>query len=426
LSREANRIFVNAAEKSALHLPGRSTVRVLLIEDNPGDARLIEEMLAETDGDAFRVECVSKLAAGLERLDQDQFDVVLLDLSLPDSHGLNTFSAVHDRVRNAPVIVMSGLDDATTALTAVQAGAQDYLVKGHVDGHLLSRAIRYSMERKRIRQQLEEVAAELRAKNAQLEADLEMAREIQQVFLPHHYPTFPHSAAPEQSALHFSHRFRPATVVSGDFFSILEISDHQAGVFLCDVMGHGLRAALVTAIMRGLIEEMMPVAGDAGLFLTEINRHLMVILQRRDEPMLATAFYLVMDVETGEMQYASAGHPSPLLVSPSLQLVEPLRARDPRHGPALGLFEKSVYPNCNCHLNQRDLIMLYTDGLYEVEGPDEEEYGQERLLAAVQRRVGQPLEQMFDELVGEVETFATQHEFEDDVCLVGMELAHLL
>src|SRR6185295_737113 len=126
-----------------------------------------------------------------------------------------------------------------------------------------------------------------------------------------------------------------------------------------------MRAALITAIMRGLIEELMPVAADAGRFLTEINRSLRAILRRTREPFLATAFYLVADTTAGELRFANAGHPSPFRLRRQLNLVEPLKLHDPRHGPALGLFEKTDYPTCQCPFAADDLIFLYTDGIYE-------------------------------------------------------------
>src|SRR3989454_3240413 len=173
-----------------------------------------------------------------------------------------------------------------------------------------------------------------------------MAGEIQKFSLPHQFPTFPHWAAPEQSALRFYQRYLPAAAVGGDFFDIFAITDTTGGIFICDVMGHGMRAALVTAIMRGLVEELMPVAADPGKFLTEINRSLHAILRRTREPFLATAFYVIVDIASGELRFASAGHPSPFLIMHKVGRVEPLKFCDPRHGPALGLFEKAVFPTC--------------------------------------------------------------------------------
>jgi len=398
-------------------------IRALLIEDNPGDARLIEMMLAEADADSFEVRRVERLEHGLQELGSGNIDIVLSDLSVPDSHGLETFQRLHARAPHVPIIVLSGLNDTSVALNAVHQGAQDYLIKGQVDGQLLARAMRYAIERKRMSEQLHRYAAELREKNAQLESYFNMAREIQQIFLPNQYPTFPHSVSPEDSALKFSHRYIPAAAVGGDFFDIFAITDSTAGVFICDVMGHGMRAALITAIMRGLIEELMPVAADAGRFLTEINRSLRAILRRTREPFLATAFYAIADSETGELRFANAGHPSPFRLQAGTNEVKPLKAYDPRHGPALGLFEKTDYPTCRCPFTPGDLVFLFTDGIYEVTNEEGEEYGQDRLLQAVRKRIQRPSEELFGELLVEAQKFSGRSDFEDDVCLVGVEAA---
>jgi serine phosphatase RsbU (regulator of sigma subunit) len=387
-------------------------IKVLLVEDNPGDARLIQIMLQDAGSDLFDAETVDRLSGGLDRLRGGGVGLVLLDLSLPDSQGLETFARFHAEAPGIPIIVLSGLNDTTVAVQAVHEGAQDFLVKGQVDGQLLVRAMRYALERKRMTEQLGRYADELRSKNAQLEADFNMAREIQEIFLPHQYPTFPQWVAPQESALQFSHRYLPAAAVGGDFFDIFAITNTTAGIFICDVMGHGMRAALVTAIMRGLVEELMPVAADAGKFLTEINRSLHTILRRTREPFLATAFYLVPDVGSGELRFSSAGHPSGFRVRRQAGTVELLKSHDPRHGPALGLFEKTVYPTCRCPMTEKDLFLLFTDGLYEVDNAAQEEFGQERLLASVRRHLQLPTHELFDSLLVEV-------------CLVGMDVARL-
>jgi serine phosphatase RsbU (regulator of sigma subunit) len=410
----------NATERDSMPPP---RIRALLIEDNPGDARLIEVMLREADAESFEVRRVERLEEGLRELGNGGIDVVLSDLSVPDSNGLDTFQRLHARAPHVPIIVLSGLNDTTVALNAVHQGAQDYLIKGEVDGQLLARSMRYAIERKRMSEQLHRYAAELREKNAQLESDFNMAREIQQIFLPDQYPTFPHSVAPKDSAIKFSHRYISAQAVGGDFFDIFAITDSTAGVFVCDVMGHGMRAALITAIMRGLIEELMPVAADAGKFLTEINRSLRAILRRTREPFLATAFYAVADVTAGELRFANAGHPSPFRLQRDSNEVHILKEYDSRHGPALGLFEKTDYPTCRCPFAPNDFVFLFTDGIYEMTNAEGEEFGQERLLQAVRKRIQRPAEELFAELLTEAQEFSGSREFEDDVCLVGVEAA---
>jgi diguanylate cyclase (GGDEF)-like protein len=135
--------------------PGRS---VLLIEDNPGDARLIREMLAEEEAVPFVLTHADRLSRGIEVLAQKATDLVLLDLSLPDSHGLDTFSKVYAHSPKVPIIVLSGNDDRQLALYAVKSGAQDYLVKGKIDRELLMKAMQYSIERKRYQEELERQA----------------------------------------------------------------------------------------------------------------------------------------------------------------------------------------------------------------------------------------------------------------------------
>ena len=176
-------------------------------------------------------------------------------------------------------------------------------------------------ERKHAEEQIRRTTAELsrsreelRGKNQFMEENLRTAREIQTAMLPQQYPTFPQNLPPEQSAFRFMHRYQPAESVSGDFFSVSAISDSEVGVFICDVTGHGVRAALVTAMIRALAEELKPLARDPGNFLRKLNSDLCAILKNTGSPMLTTAFYFVADWQTGVVRFANAGHPKPLLV----------------------------------------------------------------------------------------------------------------
>jgi signal transduction histidine kinase len=145
-------------------------LNILLIEDNPGDQRLIREMLVEAKHAEFYLEAVDRLSKGLARLSEAKVDLVLLDLSLPDSQGLDTFVTLRTAAKGIPIVVMSGLDDEKTAVESVQAGAQDYLIKGQVDGPLLIRSLRYAIERNRSEQERSQLLERERTARAEAEA----------------------------------------------------------------------------------------------------------------------------------------------------------------------------------------------------------------------------------------------------------------
>lgn len=276
----------------------------------------------------------------------------------------------------------------------------------------------------RIRQanaQLAQSQKELHAKNVQMEDDLRMAREIQFTMLPQQYPCFPSSAAASESRFQFTHRYLPSGAVGGDFFTVSALSETEATVFICDVAGHSVRSALVTAMIRALVEELSPVAGDPGQFLTKLNSDLYAILRHAGSPLLTTAFYLVADSAAGRVRYANAGHPKPLLVRRGREQVEALKDLGGRPQPALGLFEGVQFRSSETQLAPNDLLMLFTDGLYEVQGADNQLYSEGLLLDGVQRRLALPAAGMFDELLAEIRCFSAENGFSDDVCLVGMD-----
>ncbi|HEX2865842.1 MAG TPA: ATP-binding protein [Ignavibacteriales bacterium] len=145
------------------------SIRLLVIEDNPGDAALIGEMIGDISEIRVEMMHVTRLAAGLEALEKYGMDAVLLDLGLPDSYGINTLHKFQEQSGHVPIVVMTGLNDKLVAVQAIKAGAQDYLVKGRIDSELLEHSLRYAIERKRIEEALIESQAELRRSKEELE-----------------------------------------------------------------------------------------------------------------------------------------------------------------------------------------------------------------------------------------------------------------
>jgi len=527
-------------------------LRVLLVEDNSADVLLLRECVAASPN-PFRVESVDSLEAALRRLALGGVDLVISDLSLPDSQGIDTFHRIHKAAPQVPIIVLSGYDDEALAEQTVREGAQDYLMKNELEQRILLRAMRYALKRaeadrivkqergllravidnlpdsiyvkdsqgrfvldniahmhglgaasmdqvvgktafdffplelangfdvddrhvvqtgepivrrhekwreeeegtrwvsttkvplrdpdgkviglvgigrditkrKRAEEQVAIYTRELCLRNTEMKDDLRMARELQQAFLPHQFPTFPRQASAAQSALRFCSRYLPTTEVGGDFFHILPISDTTAGVFICDVMGHGVRAALITAVQRALVEELSGVAADPGQFLTQINRGLIAILKRTHTPTLVSAFYLVVDTATGELSCASAGHPTPLHIRRDAGLVDALVDETSHPGPALGLFDNWRYETWRKTATVHDLVVLYTDGLFEVENSAGEYYDQSGVISNVRRQIGLPTHQLFDEMLLDARNFSATRGFSDDVCLVGLELERI-
>lgn len=289
------------------------------------------------------------------------------------------------------------------------------------DQKLIHAVARDVSEHKRAQELLERFTDTLNRRNLEMQEDLKMAREVHQVFVPQHYPSFPARVPAERSALRFAHRYLPTSTLGGDFFDILTVSDTEAGILVCDVMGHGMRAALVTSLLRGMVDKYRHLAGDPGQFLGQINQALIENLKTVSATIFATACYVVVDVKTGRVRLANAGHPAPLLLRPAARLVERLARAESSHPPALGLLPETVYPTMHSILNAHDRLVFFTDGLYEVDGRDGQQFGVEQLEETVRQRLQTGNLELLDELIVKTRMFSAAGDFNDDVCLVGVE-----
>lgn len=266
-----------------------------------------------------------------------------------------------------------------------------------------------------------ELEAEVAAKTAVIHEDLEMAREFQIALLPSHYPEVPPATIHNPLRLQFAHFYQPASTVGGDFFDLIELDDNRAGILIADVMGHGARSALVTAILRALVRNHSAVAADPGLFLTELNHHLREVISRSGQTLFVTAFFLVLDTHHGRASWAVAGHPPPLRVRRgSGKAPQPLWTESP-HQPALGLIADAVFQTTESTLKSDDVFLLYTDGVIEAENPAGETFGIDRMSASLDEALDGPMAAMPAKIVCDVTAFQKRRHYDDDVCLVAVE-----
>lgn len=264
----------------------------------------------------------------------------------------------------------------------------------------------------RTQRSLAEMAAELKERNEVYEEEMSLAREIQQGLLPTDYPEF--------GEAQFGHRYLPISGLAGDFFEVLDLGDNQVGLLICDVMGHGVRSALVASLLRGLVSQSMSLAQQPDAFLSSLNTGLVSFLKKAGVTMFATAFYVVVDRKDEKIRYASAGHPAGIMSDGDGASLLPLGGRG--KGPGLGLLADAEYGVESIPLVGVKSLLLFTDGIYEVENSEGEAFLQNRLVQTVKRASGADLEVRLDAILDEVKRFTEGGGFDDDVCLLGMSL----
>lgn len=392
-------------------------IKVLLVDDNPLDAHLAQRLLQKLQADLPTViKWVESAEAAIAEAQHTAYDVCLLDYQLPHGTGLEVLAAFREMPLNyqPAVIMLTASGNEKVAVEAMKRGARDYLRKEDLEVTPLMRAIMSALSQKRLQDQVSRYMA-------QTQAELKMARQFQHALLSERFPVFPRGVEAAQSLLKFHARYLSTTELGGDFYDVFPISNTTAGILMCDVMGHGVRAALVTAVIRGLAEELITVAHDPSLFLAGMNHGLGTILQDVEDPLFACAFYMVADTGTGLVQYANSGLPWPLYLDRMSGRIESMEGKTGESGPPLGMSEESTYPAAACQFAGGAAMLLYTDGIYEVTCKSGEEYGLERLRAAVRGNLDRPMAELLDRVISDARGFSEEGEFADDVCLLAVE-----
>jgi serine phosphatase RsbU (regulator of sigma subunit) len=322
----------------------------------------------------------------------------LTDATVPDA------TPVQSRASRASTGVLNDVRGIDTG-DEIQGLAQDFV-------SMAVRVLRYH-------EQLEE---EIAFKTGEIQRDLQFAREFQEALMPRDYPQVPSQTCTDPLALNFHHVYMPASSVGGDFFDVLKLDDHRAGVFIADVMGHGARSALVTAILRTLLQDLSSEADDPARFLELMNHHFYGLVEQSKQFIFVSAFYLIVDTQKALATYASAGHPSPLVAERRRETVRPL-IQNLHDNPALGLFRESHYTSFTSFTTAGDLFLLYTDGVIEATNMKDEEFGHERLCHVLKENLKRDVTGLTDSVIEAVNQFRGSRALSDDICLVAVEVA---
>ncbi len=272
--------------------------------------------------------------------------------------------------------------------------------------------------------ELSRTNARLQQANEQIAADLQMAARLQQTFLPHNYPIF--LSAGQQPLLDFHCFYEADNKLGGDYCAVHKLDDHRAALLICDAMGHGVRAALITGLIRALSENLSRLPLSAGDFLTELNAQLHPLLQDQDTMLFATACCLIIDVCTGELTGALAGHPTPYHLRPQEKRADPLPISDSALGPALAITPDSAYETFSVMLRPGDRILMYTDGICEASNGEDEEFGDGPFQQVLAAHCALPLKELFPAILEAARHHAHSTKLGDDLCLLGFALNGLV
>ncbi|CAL9501454.1 hypothetical protein SUDANB15_03427 [Streptomyces sp. enrichment culture] len=392
--------------------PAPTNLTLLLIEDDPVGSPIVPDLLDQA-GKPIRVRTARNLTEA-ERLLTDDVHCILLDLALPApgraGGGDDELAVLKHVLELAPrhaVLALTGADDTERGAEAVRVGAQDYLVRDELDGRLLSRAIRYAVERKRSE------SAERRLAEGRLRA--QENRRLERGLLP--------TPLLEGSSLRFAARYRPGrsrALLGGDFYDVVRTPDGTVHAMIGDVCGHGPDEAALGVELR-IAWRALTLAGLCG---DQLLGTLQQVLEheRADDEIFATLCTVDIAPDGRRAGLCLAGHPSPLLVRPGL----PARLLPyDNNGPALGLLPGARWPRMQVELGAEWSLMLYTDGLIEGRvGGSGERLGQDGMVDMVRRQLSEGLhgEELLRAAVHEVRNL-NGGELTDDVAVLLLDRA---
>ena len=375
---------------------------LLLVEDDPGDAVLVEELLRDS-GLRATLTWVRTLAAAKTLLSRHGVPgCILLDLHLPDAHGLQAVTQVLTAAPGAPVVVLTGLAQENAGLAAVAAGAQDYLIKGQAAPDVFSRAIRYAAQRKHV----EQASAELRISALHARENARLERGL----LP--------TPLLRTERIEVVTRYLPGraqALLGGDFYDVVETPDGTVHAVIGDVAGHGAAEAAIGVCLR-VAWRALVLAGTSAPAMTGLLEQILVA-EREDEYVFATLTHVALAPGRGSVRILRAGHPGLLLRrADGVELVEG------DGGPALGVIPGAGWQEEEMPLPAGAHLVLLTDGLFEGRvGPGSERLGEAGLVDMAGGLSALPPAAFVDGLIERTEAAAAQYGgLADDIAVVDL------
>ncbi len=385
---------------------GQDVSKILVVDDEPRNVRILQIHL---NAQGYTVYTAEDGVEALDSVEKDAPDLILLDINMPKMDGFEVVKRIraNKATEFIPIVMITALRDTReNRIKSIEAGADDFIEKPFDSLEVLARV--------RSLLRIKEYQDTLAKHNARLEEELQMARSIQEILIPQ-------NGVQELSGFRIASRCCPEMAVGGDFFDVWEVAPNRLGVFISDVMGHGVSAAFVTVFIKTILAEFQELVEDNPGYLLEIlNTRFNDLISSRLF-MFATAFCGIIDLGKEEMVCANAGHSFPLLCDGHQQTCYAIG--DKNTGNGLGIWRESVYETVRYPFGPMSKIFLYTDGVYEAKSPQGAEFTIERLQKLVSECAAQPAANLIVTVSEAVDAFTANCPKDDDLTLLAIEAA---
>ena len=384
----------------------REASKVLVVDDEPRNVRILQIHL---NAQGYTVYTAEDGVEALDIVEKDAPDLILLDINMPKMDGFEVVKRIraNKATEFIPIVMITALRDTReNRIKSIEAGADDFIEKPFDSLEVLARV--------RSLLRIKEYQDTLAKHNARLEEELQMARSVQEILIPQ-------DGVQELSGFRIASRCCPEMAVGGDFFDIWEVVPNRLGVFISDVMGHGVSAAFVTVFIKTILAEFQELVEDNPGYLLEIlNTRFNDLISSRLF-MFATAFCGIIDLGKEELVCANAGHSFPLLYDGHQQTCYTIG--DKNTGNGLGIWRESVYETVRYPFGPLSKIFLYTDGVYEAKSPQGAEFTVERLQKLISDCADQPAAGLIANVSEAVDAFTANCPKDDDLTLLAIEAA---
>ena len=381
---------------------------LLVVDDNEMNRDMLSRRLSRRGNTVTTAEDGH---IALELIKENAFDVILLDIMMPGISGIDVLKTLRQSYSPAelPIIMATAKSDNEDIIEALKLGANDYVTKPLDFPVVLARVntqltLKYSQDA-------------LKAAHDRMKRDLNAAAQIQQTLLPYDLPTM--------DTIEIAWKFHPCDELAGDFLNIFKLNENELGIYVMDVMGHGVPAALLSfSVSRNL----SPLAGSDSIVLKSgeqapvspvdvLTRLNTVYPFQASNNRFFTLLYGILDRRDGQFRYALAGHPGPLIIS-SDQSIQDLTA----NSFPVGIVEEADFQESTIKLNPGDRMYLYSDGIIEETNEDEDQFEISRLQESLKEGRSSTIEKSIDQTVDAIVAWHGTEHLSDDLSMIGIEM----